>query len=256
MGWSVIAPSRAAITWQIVGTLGGALFVTAIRALMGLKTFVPPFLFTEPAWVFGGLVGVICFLLGHGVADDWIKMARGLDVPEHREDAPGWQKFFSPSLDHKVIGVQYTITALVLLVVGGTFALIFRTELAASGLQFLTNDFKLFSQNGLQFYNTLMSLHGMIMIVSILLGIAGLMNYLVPLLHRRARYGLPAPERLLVLDRGPGGCFAPLQPDSRRIRHRLDGLSAAFGQALRSECRCSSWACSWRAGHPSSARST
>ena len=170
------------IVWQIVGTLGGALFVTGIRALVGLKTFGPPFLFTEPAWVFGGLTGVISFLLGHGVVDDWIKMARGIDVPEHRADAPGFEKFFSPSLDHKVIGIQYTITALVLLVLGGTFALIFRTELAASGLQFLTTDFKLFSQNGLQFYNTLMSLHGMIMIVSILLGIAGLMNYLAPLL--------------------------------------------------------------------------
>ena len=170
------------ITWQIIGTLGGALFVTGIRALMGLKTFGPPFLFTEPAWVFGGLTGVISFLLGHGVVDDWVKMARGIDVPEHRADAPGFEKFFSPSLDHKVIGIQYTITALVLLVLGGTFALIFRTELAASGLQFLTTDFKLFSQNGLQFYNTLMSLHGMIMIVSILLGIAGLMNYLAPLL--------------------------------------------------------------------------
>ena len=140
------------------------------------------FLFTEPAWVFGGLVGVICFMLGQGVADDWIRMARGLDVPEHQADAPGWEKFYGPSLDHKVIGIQYTITALILLIVGGTFALIFRTELASSGLQFLTNEFKLFSQNGLQFYNTLMSLHGMIMIVSILLGIAGLMNYLVPLL--------------------------------------------------------------------------
>ncbi|OIN95250.1 MAG: cytochrome C oxidase subunit I [Anaerolineae bacterium CG1_02_58_13] len=109
-------------------------------------------------------------------------MARGIEVPEHRADAPGWQKYYSPSLDHKVIGVQYIITALILLVLGGSFALIFRTELASSGLQFLTTNFKLFNQNGLQFYNTLMSLHGMIMIVSILLGIAGLMNYLVPLL--------------------------------------------------------------------------
>lgn len=179
VGYRTIA---RAIVWQIAGTLGGALFVTAIRALMGLKAISPPFLFTEPAWVFGGLTGVICFLLGHGVVDDWIKMARGIEVPERRADAPGWQKYYSPSLDHKVIGVQYIITALILLVLGGSFALIFRTELASSGLQFLTTNFKLFNQNGLQFYNTLMSLHGMIMIVSILLGIAGLMNYLVPLL--------------------------------------------------------------------------
>ena len=43
-------------------------------------------------------------------------------------------------------------------------------------------DIKLFGQNGPQLYNTLMSLHGMIMIVSILLGISGIINYVVPLL--------------------------------------------------------------------------
>jgi cytochrome c oxidase subunit 1 len=181
-GWVGYRTITRGLVWQTVGTLLGGLFVTGIRAVMGLKIVDTNYLFTEPAWVFGGLVGVITFLLGHGVADDWIKMARGIDVPEHREDAPGTEKFFSPSLDHKVIGIQYTITALVLLSLGGTFALIFRTELAQSGLQFLTTNFKLFNQNGLQFYNTLMSLHGMVMIVSILLGIAGLMNYLVPLL--------------------------------------------------------------------------
>jgi cytochrome c oxidase subunit 1 len=60
--------------------------------------------------------------------------------------------------------------------------LIFRTELAKSGLQFLKANESFMSQNGLQWYNTLMSLHGIVMIVSILLGIAGVMNYLVPLL--------------------------------------------------------------------------
>jgi cytochrome c oxidase subunit 1 len=169
------------LTWQVIGTLVGALFVTGIRALMGLS-ITGPFIFTEPAWVFGALVGVLCFLVGHGVADDWINMARGIDIPEHREDEPGWQKYFGPSLDHKVIGIQYTVTALLLLCIGGSFALIFRSELSEAGLQFLTKEFRLFDQNGLQFYNTLMSLHGMIMIVSILLGVAGLMNYLVPLL--------------------------------------------------------------------------
>ena len=81
-----------------------------------------------------------------------------------------------------MIGIQYTVTALFLIVVGGLFALIFRTELAASGLQFLVRDMSLFGQNGPQLYNTLMSLHGMIMIVSILLGISGIINYVVPLL--------------------------------------------------------------------------
>lgn len=169
--------------WQAVGLLVGAGLVTGIRAIMGLSTIVQPFFFTEPAWVFGAFVGVISFLVGSGVTSDWIKWARGIDTPEHHEDHyAGWEKFVNVSMDHKVIGIQYTMTALVLISLGGLFALIFRTELAASGLQFLTQEFKLFEQNGLQLYNSLMSLHGMVMIVSILLGTAGFINYVVPLL--------------------------------------------------------------------------
>lgn len=169
------------LIWQIIGTLTGAIFVSVIRVAMGLE-WSGPFLFTEPAWVLGGFMGVLFFIGGNGSVSDWFKWARGIETPEHHEDAPGWEKFFSISLDHKVIGIQYTITALFLISVGGLFALIFRTELAASQLQFLTNDIKLFGQTGPQLYNTFMSLHGMIMIISILLGIAGMMNYAVPFL--------------------------------------------------------------------------
>ena len=168
--------------WQLIGTLVGAGLVTGIRAAMGLST-TDTFFFTEPAWVLGAFFGVLFFIGGSGIVTDWFKWARGIDTPEHHEDhLTGWQKYLSVSLDHKVIGVQYTVTAFVTLGLGGIFALIFRSELAASQLQFLTVDMKLFGQNGPQLYNTLMSLHGMVMIVSILLGIAGIMNYVVPLL--------------------------------------------------------------------------
>ena len=169
------------LVWQVLGTLIGGFFVTGIRALMG-KDLFGSFFFTEPAWVFGALSGVVSFIFGVGVVSDWMKWARGIDTPEHHEDVPSWEKYFGVSLDHKVIGIQYTVTSLVLISVGGTFALIFRTELAASQLQFLTTTFRLFNQNGPQIYNSLMSLHGMIMIVSILLGVSGIINYVVPLL--------------------------------------------------------------------------
>ncbi len=172
------------LVWQVVGTLVGALFVTGIRALLGAENqnLFGTYLFSEPAWVVGALVGVVAFLFGVGVVDDWMKWARGIDTAEHQEDEPGGGKYFDVSLDHKVIGIQYTMTALVLIAIGGTFALIFRTELAASQLQFLTTTFKVFNQTGPQFYNTIMSLHGIIMIISILLGISGIMNYAVPFL--------------------------------------------------------------------------
>lgn len=170
------------LLWQFIGTLLGAGLVTGIRALMGLS-ITDKFFFTEPAWVLGGFIGVLTFLVGNGVTGDWIKWSRGIDTPEeHTEHYSGWEKYFNVSLDHKVIGIQYTVTALVLIGLGGLFALIFRTELAQSQLQFMTQDLTIFSQTGPQLYNTLMSLHGMIMIVSILLGVAGIINYVVPLL--------------------------------------------------------------------------
>jgi cytochrome c oxidase subunit I len=159
------------VVWQFTGWIVGAVFITVIRLIMGLKA-LDTFFFTEPAWVFGGLVGVLSFFAGSGVLRDWFKWAKGEETPEHHKDPDGWEKYINVSLDHKVIGIQYTVTSLFLLVVGGTFALIFRTELAHLGIQFLT----------LQWYNTLMSLHGIVMIIGILVGVAGVINYLVPLL--------------------------------------------------------------------------
>ena len=169
--------------WQVIGTLVGLVLATGIRAAMGLSATAPAFFFTEPAWVLGALLGGLFFVSGNGSVSDWFKWARGIDTPEHHEEKySGWEKYVNVSLDHKVIGIQYTLVSLTLICVGGLFAMIFRTELASSGLQFLTLDMKLFGQNGPQLYNTLMSLHGMLMIQGILLGVAGIINYVVPLL--------------------------------------------------------------------------
>lgn len=158
------------ILYQIAGTLLGMGLVVLIRVLMGISAWE-----AEPAWVTGAFFGMIGFMIGVGSFDDWIRQALHRDVPdpfEAQAGSPGWKKYFSFWLDHKVIGIQYGVTAVVLFLLAGTFALIFRTELAAPGMQFLALDM----------FNTMMGLHGMIMIASILLGIAAMSNYLVPLL--------------------------------------------------------------------------
>jgi len=156
------------ITFQIIGSLIGAGVLGGIRALMGLSWK------TEPAIVLGGFVGAIAFMIGVGGFSAWWKMAMGEEVPEANqvEVENGKKRYFGFSLDHKVIGIQYGILSMVLLVVGGSLALIFRVELAQSGLQLL---------NFVQF-NTLVGLHGMVLIASILMGIAAMSNYVVPLL--------------------------------------------------------------------------
>ncbi len=159
---------------QIIGTGVGLGIVNGIRTLMGLpvawsignKEF-------EPVAVAAGLVGAVFFMAGVGVLTDWFKWAMGDEVHEHHGPDPrGWEKYFGVSLDHKVIGVQYGVTSVVLMLTAGSFALTFRTELAHSGLQFLTT----------MEYNTLMSLHGIVMIAAILLGVGAMSNYLVPMM--------------------------------------------------------------------------
>ena len=151
-----------------------SLIVSGIRLALGLPVSQPEnFGLTQAAWVGGGLLAAIGFMLAVGVLHDWLQWARGKQTPHHPQDdfESGWARYLSVSYDHKVIGIQYGAISLMMISIAGLFAMIFRTELALPGLQFLT----------LQQYNTIMSLHGIVMIVGILLGVAAMSNYLVPL---------------------------------------------------------------------------
>jgi len=154
---------------QAVGTAIGYGLVTVVRDAQGLEAN------QDLAVLLGGLLGVILFLLFAGVLSDWFRWATGKETrlrhgpPEHR---PAWTRYFGVDTNHKVIGIQYTVTAVLVLLIGGLLAIIFRIELSYPGMQFLDPDQ----------YNTLFSAHGIIMIVSILLGVGGMINYLVPLM--------------------------------------------------------------------------
>jgi cytochrome c oxidase subunit I len=165
--------------YLLVGTLVGMGFVSGIRLLMGLPAWNP-----NAAWTLGAIVGTAFFMVGVGSVSDWWKWAVGQDTPEHPQ-APkykGWAKYLSISFDHKIIGVQYGFTSLVLFLTAGLFALTFRTELAAEGMQFMGENATILGMNGLNFYNTMMSLHGIVMIGATLLGVGAMSNYLVPLM--------------------------------------------------------------------------
>ncbi|MBT3189839.1 MAG: cytochrome C oxidase subunit I [Anaerolineae bacterium] len=158
------------IIFQVVGSAVGMGFVMLIRVLMGLPAWN-----AEPVWVGGTFIGVLTFLIGVGAFSDWFKWAKGEETTDHPEadpSQPRWARYYNLSLDHKVIGVQYGVTSLTLLGLAGTFALIFRTELAEAKIQFLD----------LGAFNSLIGLHGIVMIAAILLGIGAMSNYLVPLM--------------------------------------------------------------------------
>lgn len=165
---------------QFVAWALGYAFIAGLRALRGMETAWP----YEPALAFGAIISVIGFLIGAGVVTDWLKWVVGKRTPLRHgapEGKPEWSRYLNVDYNHKVIGIQYGITAILVLLVGGTFAIFFRIELAQPGMQWLTND---------QF-NTLFSAHGIVMIASMLLGVGAMVNYLVPLMIGAADMAFP-----------------------------------------------------------------
>ncbi len=66
----------------------------------------------------------------------------------------GWLRYFSFSLDHKVIGIQYLVCGFLFYLIGGTLASAIRIELASPMSDFMPRDI----------YNQVLTLHGTIMI--------------------------------------------------------------------------------------------
>jgi cytochrome c oxidase subunit I len=84
-----------------------------------------------------------------------------------------WTDYLKWSVDHKIIGVQYLVTSLFFFIIGGALAMLIRWELLTPSLDLV--------QTGSQ-YNTLFSVHGILMIFMwIIPAMAGFGNYLVPL---------------------------------------------------------------------------
>lgn len=156
---------------QAVGWALGYYFIALLRSLQGLPT---PWLY-EPAVAFGAITSLIGFLVAAGVLGDWLRWIVGKKTDLRHgapEGKPEWSRYFNVDYNHKVIGIQYGVTSVLVLLIGGLFAIMFRIELAQPGMQWLSNDD----------FNTLFSAHGIIMIASILLGVGSIVNYLVPLM--------------------------------------------------------------------------
>src|SRR5439155_4634578 len=78
------------------------------------------------------------FLVGIGGFDYWGRWMIG--SPTEAEDhsshgARSWRDYFRVNTDHKVIGIQYTVTAFFFFLVAGGLAEVMRAELAQPGEQ-------------------------------------------------------------------------------------------------------------------------
>ncbi len=92
---------------------------------------------------------------------------------DHEHHGPSGILKWLTSTDHKVIGINYTVTSIVMMVIGGAFAEVIRAQLVSP-----TNTLVTFQQ-----YNQLFTMHGSVMIYLFVgpFAFAGLANYLVPL---------------------------------------------------------------------------
>jgi cytochrome c oxidase subunit I len=92
-------------------------------------------------------------------------------ISHHKERK--WQDYFTFNTDHKVIGIQYLVTAFMFYFIGGGLAELIRTELATPEPNIIQPEF----------YNQVMTMHGSIMLfLWIIPAGAGFANYLIPLM--------------------------------------------------------------------------
>ncbi|MBI2957896.1 MAG: cbb3-type cytochrome c oxidase subunit I, partial [Chloroflexi bacterium] len=126
-----------------------------------------------PVWTIAILAGVVTYLAALGVFNYWARWAVGL--PERKERPPlrSWARYFNVDTNHKVIAVQYLVSALVFLPFGVALQLVGRLEMT----KLLPNIV------GLNAYESVVGDHGIIMLFLVVLpALSGLMNYMVPIL--------------------------------------------------------------------------
>jgi cytochrome c oxidase subunit 1 len=126
---------------------------------------------TATGWMFGFWFGIGAFngpfrwLLGrdHTRDDDLYYAGHNL----------GRSRYWKYTTDHKVVGVQYIITTMGLLAVGGILAMAIRTELIVPGNHFVNQ----------QVYNGFIAIHGMVMILALIVAVSGPWgNFVMPIM--------------------------------------------------------------------------
>ena len=126
---------------------------------------------TMMAWSIGFLIGIGAFigpfrwLIGKDLtAEEQLYLAG---------DGQGWKRYFKYCTDHKVVGIQYLVGVMTMLGVGGTMAMMIRTNLASPGSKFVTP----------VVYNSLVGLHGITMIIAMIIVATGPFgNYIMPIM--------------------------------------------------------------------------
>lgn len=150
-----------AIVFAFAGYVAGIWLTVAVRG--GSPT-------DEVAVVFGFALALIGWLAGIGGLEAFGRQWSGRKLQV--STVQGWQRYFQFSTDHKVIGIQYGVTLVTVLLLGGLGAMLLRIELASAGTGILDLDD----------FNKVVSMHGILMIAVAVAGILGAFgNYIIPI---------------------------------------------------------------------------
>jgi len=170
------APGFYRAAWMMVLGVAFATGLTwVVRMSTGHSTF-RHFIDGEAILTVSLIAVPLLFLVGIGGFDYWFYWAAGRKTRAEDHSGHGahtWKDYFRINTDHKVIGVQYTVTSFFFLLVGGLIAMLMRAELAAPGAQFVDANT----------YNGLFSVHASLLIFLFVIPVfAGLGNFVIPLM--------------------------------------------------------------------------
>jgi cytochrome c oxidase subunit I len=176
-GW--LSPN---IIWAALGAVGG--YVLGFWIGASIANNYPVVTNTgqnNVAVVMGLSFGVLGWLAGIGAFKYPLLKIVGRE-PRPQEPSTGWTRYFKMTLDHKVVGLQYTVGVLLFFFTGGLFAVAIRTQL-------LSPHSSVFEPS---VYIELVSEHGtmmMMMATSVIVGSFG--NWLVPLMIGSRKMAYP-----------------------------------------------------------------
>jgi cytochrome c oxidase subunit I len=160
--------ARRPFKYVVRGTLLAAVgYVAGVAIAIAIRGGSPT---DEIVVIVGYVLALIGWLAGVGGIEafgrQWV--GKTAEVSTDRS----WGRYFGFSVDHKVIGIQYGVTLIAVLLIGGISAMIMRIELASPGIGIVDLDD----------FNKIVSMHGILMVAVAVAGVIGAFgNYVVPI---------------------------------------------------------------------------
>ena len=135
--------------------------------------------FLEQGFLAGFIFMTLGWFIGIGAFKYPFTWMLGMKDPDHAEEmrlagkGDGVIRYFRFTTDHKVVGIQYLVVTMIMLAFGGLGAMMIRLELMFPGAWAFPTET----------YNTIVTMHGMLMILTIIsLFVGPFGNFIVPIM--------------------------------------------------------------------------